>query len=368
MRTNQSVPFFRDADANPWASGNGIVNRAGNDVDVLDEPAGDPPANDPPANTPPPADPPATDPPAADPPATTPPADPPATVDPPKDWRETVTNDDLLSEATKKLDRKALLKAAGVDDETILAIDYKQANGGNWNEYLRVKNTDYKTLSPQQLIEMDLREKYAGLDNSKFAFVLNNELKKYNLNRETFTAESEEAILGEIMLDRDSESIRAKYIEKQNGLKAPEPAPDTTAQARELAQQQITANIRNSEAVKNLTTSKLIPFGAGEEAFNYEVKDEVGTLVDATIKAAHQGGRALGEGEITQMFRTLSFHINPDGVIKALVEHGKTLGVRSVRKDAANTSDNSSTTTTDIKTLTDAELLAQSGKVVNNSG
>ncbi len=363
MRTNNTVPFFYSPDDNPWGTGGAtIVNKDAEQDDVVDviEPEPTPAAPDP---EPTPAEPE----PAAQPAAQTEPpaAAAPVIPEPVKDWRETVSSDELLSEVTKKADRKALLKAAGIDEETIKAIEFREANGGNWNEYLRVKNTDYKALDAQQLIEMDLREKYPALDNKKFAIVLKNELRKYNLDRDEHDENSEEAVLGAIMLDKDSDSIRAKYIEKQDSLKAPEKQPDTTAQDREVFQREITDTIRNSDAVRNLQSSKLISFGTGEEAFNYEVKTEVSQLVDATITAAHQNGQKPSDAEISKMVKTLAYHINPEAVEKALIDHGKILGNKEVRREVANTQPNSETSTTNFENLSDAELLAKSGKVRN---
>lgn len=369
MKVNNSVPFYYSPDDNPWGSGGAlIVNKE--DTDVLDDPIDDAledvfkePAE-------------VTETAVIDPVETTEekqpdPVAPPAetvvapVIEAPKDWRETVSNDDLVTEIRKKLDRKALLTAAGIDEETIKAIEYKESNGGDWNEYLKIKNTDYAKLAPQQLIEMDLKERYAGIDNKRFQIVLKNELRKYNLDRDDFTEESEEAILGSIMLDKDSDQIRAKYLEKQNGLKAPEKQPDTTAQDREIFQQQITANIRNSEPVKNLLSTKLIPFGLGEEAFNYEVKSEVNRIIEATVTASVNNGNNPSEADIAKMFKTLAYHSDPEGVEKALIDHGRILGNRAVRKEVSNTQANESTTSTNFENLSDAELLARAGRVRN---
>ena len=366
MKTNRSVPFFYDADPNPWGGGGAtVINHDDNEVDVLDEPEDTTEQ----AETTNPVTEDTKEEPAKETTETKTEAkvDIPAIVntpEPAKDWRETVSNDDLIAETKKKFDRSALLKAAGIDEETIKAIEFKESNGGDWNEYLRIKNTDYTKLAPEQLIEMNLRERKAGVDNKKFQILLKNELKKYNLDREEFADDSEEAIIGEDALKEDADAIRAKYVEKQNSLKAPERVPDTTAQDRELAQTNITAHIRNSEAVKNLQTSKLIPYGAGEEAFNYEV-NEVDRLVDATITAAIQNGQTPTDAEINRMVKTLAYHVNPEAVEKALIDHGKVIGTRNVRKDASNSKPNTETTSTTVENLTDAELLARSGKVKN---
>lgn len=366
MKTNRSVPFFYDADPNPWGGGGAMVINHDNDTDtaVDDEPQEDTaeePTDEVAKETPAEVKPEVKADPIIEPVKSAEPI-----IEPVKDWRETVSHDDLLAEIKKKFDRTALLKAAGIDEDTIKAIDFKESNGGDWNEYLRVKNTDYTKLAPEQLIEMNLRERKSGVDNKKFQILLKNELKKYNLDREEFAEDSEEAIIGEDALKEDADAIRVKFVEKQNSLKAPEKAPDTTAQDREISQTKITDHIRNSEAVKNLHTNKLIPYGAGDEAFNYEVT-EVDRLVDATITAAIQNGQTPTDAEITKMVKTLAYHVNPEAVEKALIDHGKVIGTRNVRKDASNSQSNTETTSTVVENLTDAEILGRSGKVRNSN-
>lgn len=282
------------------------------------------------------------------------------------DWRTTVTNEDLIAEAVKKIPREQLLKAANIDEETLQAILFKEANNGDWGEYLRVKNTDYSKLSKEQLVEMDLREKYKALDQRKFAVVLKNHLSKYNLDREDFTEDSDEAVLGEVMLDTDSSEILAKLLDKQNSLKPPEKQPDTTAHDREVLQQEITGVIRNSEPIKSLSTTKILSFGEGDEAFNYEITHDVNTLVQAATTAAIQNGKAPTDAEISWMLKTLTFHMDANKVINALLNHGKTLGKKAIRKNVVNTHDNSSTAPGSKSNYTDdASLLAGTGRIVN---
>ena len=192
-------------------------------------------------------------------------------------------------------------------------------------------------------------------------------MEKYKLDREDYDEDSIEAIVGEDALEEDAAAIRARFIEKQSSFKAPEKQPDTTAQDREVFQQQVTETIRNSDTVKNLQTNKLLPFGVGEEAFNYEV-DEVSKLVDATITAAIQSGQNPTNADINKMVKTLAYHVNSDAIEKALINHGKILGNRDVRKEVSNTKANTATTPTNYENLSDADMLAMSGKVVNRGG
>jgi len=366
MKNNYTGRFFYNADANPWGDGaTEIVNKEETAAAATDDSAtGDQgteqqtenTGSDAPGET-------ATTATATETNTKTEAAAVPAVV---KDWRETVSNDDLFAHVKSKLDRATLLKAAGIEDDVIKAIEYKDATG-DWTDYLRIKSTDYAKLSPQQLIEIELRKEFSDLDKEDFEAVLNDELAQYKLDREDYPENSEEARLGRIKLTRRTEAIRARLTEEQNALKAPEKQADTTAQDREVHREKVAVTVRNSDVVKNLTNSKLISYGAGEEAFNYEVKENADSLIDAAITAAAQQETLPTEAEISKMVKTLAYHLNPEAVEKALIDHGKIVGNRDVRKEMANTQAGAGYTSGEFKNMSDAELLANSGTIRQKS-
>lgn len=291
-----------------------------------------------------------------------------------QDWRELVSPEDLMTEATKRVDRNAFLKAAGIpenlmslvgkiDEETIKFLEFKVA-GGDAHEYLRIKNTDYEKLSPSQLLEMEIKERYPKIDTKTFNIVLKKELSKYNLDREEFPDESDEATIGEFMLKEDTDKIRAKYIDKQNSLKAPEPKPDTTAQDRAIVQQQVTDIVRNSGTVKELQTSKNLTFGEGDEAFNFEVKN-VDQIVNAVMSAALQNGNNPTEADVKDMISTFAIHADKKAFIQSLISYGKTLGEKSVSKELRNVQPGTSTTNAQAGYKSTAEALAKEGRLVS---
>jgi hypothetical protein len=255
--------------------------------------------------------------------------------EPPKDWRETATIDDILEFAKSKADRTALLKAAGVDEETIKAIDYKESNGGNWDEYLKVKNTDYSKIDYEKLIEMDLRQRRPDVDGRKFDILLKNELKKYNLDRDDYEEDSEDAIIGLDALEQDAIQIRQKFIDKQNSLKAPEKLPDTTAKDLEVFRAKLTDDFRNSEPIKGLLSSKVITFGKGDESFNYE-PNNLDNLVSTAIASVVNQGAIPSDEEVSKTLKALAYYLDPEGVENALISQGKVLNGISIREKAVN--------------------------------
>lgn len=281
--------------------------------------------------------------------------------EPPKDWREVAKDDEVLSHVKAKFDRRALLTAAGVDEETIKAIEFKESNNGDWSEYLRVKNTDYKSIPAEKLIEMDLREKYKDLPEEKFNVVLRSNLKKYNLDREDYPEGSDEATIGEIELARDAEAIRTRFIEKQDSLKAPEKAPDTTAQDQAAKVEKITGLVRNSGAVRAITENKTVSFGEGEEAFNYEIPN-VQNVVDAAVSAILSTGNEPTEADIQDVVSSIAIMADKKGFIKAILDHGKILGERGTRKAAANAQPAGGGATPPDKGKTAAQALATEGQ------
>lgn len=357
----RSVPysfFLRDSD-NPWAGGGAtIVNKEFGSEPQTVEP--EPETTPEPEQTPEPTPEPSPEPtPGAEP-------KPEPTPEPVKDWRETANPDEVAEWLKSKADAQKLMKLAGIDDEDIKFIEFKKA-GGNADEWLRIKNTDYGKLDPLKLVEMDLRERYSKLDDRQFQILLKKELQQFSLDREEYPEDSEEAILGGILLNDKADAIRQKYIDKQNSLKAPEPQPDNTAQQREQAAQQLAAQFRNSGAVSSLQANKTISIGEGEEAFNYEIKD-VDTLVKAAEQVVLQNGNVPTDQEVNTILRTLAYYANPDAFQKALVDHGKILGERAVRKEAVNPAPGGQgSTPPPTPPMNDAELLRSTGTIRNKA-
>ena len=252
----------------------------------------------------------------------------------PKDWRETVTEEELLGHIKTKFDRKVLMSAAGLEQDEISALEFKKATG-DWTEYLRIKTTDFNAMPPEKLIEIELKEKYSDLGQDDFELILKTELRKYNLDRDEYPENSDEAKLGQIILNRDGAAIRNKLIEKQNGLKAPEKKPDDSAQDNTAFLGTITTAVRNSEVVKQIAQKKSVSFGAGEEAFNYEIKD-LDTLVSTAITSLSTQGKVPAEKDIADTVTALAVLSDLNGFYNSVIAHGKTVAERALRREAVN--------------------------------
>jgi len=368
MKTVQSVPYFYDAATGD--TGGGVLS-----YDQMQaEMASAIPA--PAADTPPPSSP--NEP--AQPNAAAPnePAAPaaPAAAEPAKPWYESASQEEILTHGLSKFDKPTLLKTLGVPDHLIASMDkidpeivkYAEfiAGGGNKNEYLRLTGTDFGNMSELQLLELDIKEKNPGIDPQTLQIVLKRELAKYNLDRDEAPEGSDDAKYGEFLLKQDSAAIRQKYLDKQAGLKAPAAAPDTKGQEREAMQQQITEAVRNSAAVKSLQATKMLTYGEGEDALQFEVKDFDG-IVSEVVSASMQSGKPLSDPEITQLAKTLTYHRNQQAIEKAMFAHVKAKAEAAFNKEVRNVVPGQQVINPENGQINGKTVLATEGKLVSHA-
>jgi len=367
MRTGQFVPYFYDPTP---GEGGGILSYEQVQA-MMAEPAPQPPSepeSPAPQNETPAAPVDSPNPPAAS--ETTPPPPPPVTS-----WKESVTDEELLGHVAEKFQKPALLKTLGVPEHLIGAFDkitpeiakYAEyvASGGNPTEYLRIVNTDYKAMSELQLIELDLRERHPDLDQNKFQILLKSELKKYNLDRDDYAENSDEAVVGEIALKKDADKVRERYLQKQSELKAPALQPDTRAQEQAEKVKQITDTVRNSVAVKELQANKKLLFGVGADAFPLEIQDFDG-IVNSIISASIEAGKPLADADAIRLAKTVTFHNNMDAIEKAWSAHMKAVVEAAIRKEDRNAAPPGTTPApTNPQNKSAGNLLATEGQIMS---
>jgi hypothetical protein len=93
--------------------------------------------------------------------------------------------------------------------------------------------------------------------------------------------------------------------------------------------------VRNSAAVKDLQTTKMLTYGEGEDALQFAVQDFDG-IVNEVISASMQSGKPLSDPEITQLAKTLTYHRNQQAIEKAWLAHVKANADAAFNKQVRN--------------------------------
>jgi hypothetical protein len=266
--------------------------------------------------------------PASQPPVETsqpaPKVEPPAPAPVEQDWKTVLSN----------VDKREVLKAAGLDDFDIDLIEYRKSTG-DLTPYLEAKTVNYKDMPADEIMRRDLQLKYPGISAKALDFKFNEEvIKKYNLDSTIYS--EDEVAIGKELLEFDANQKRQQFIENQAKFKAPERQPDNSAelarQQQEQERQAYNQSIQQHPVTQALLSNKRLVLDGGAEKFNYEVAD-ANEAVDMMLnpdKYSQYFATSDGQPNVEALLQVTAFVRNRQQFIKSLIDYGKSLGTKEI--------------------------------------
>lgn len=240
-----------------------------------------------------------------------------------------------IDEEIKKLDKKELLKKAGVSD-FIIEFEEHISNGGSGVDYLQAKAIDYTSVSDEDLIKSDLKKQYPNLSQQQIDIMFN---RSYGVNEDSSEEDREFALA---KLSADGYRIRQAKIDEQKRFKIQDPISvsnpeyEEWKQSRENAQKQYEESVNyfnNHSATKSLIESKkvVIDFGDGVKPFNFRLNNP-----ELITKAMTDDGTIMqkilstetGEPDVAKQQLVTLFAFNPKSFIQAIYDYGAAMGTR----------------------------------------
>jgi hypothetical protein len=249
-----------------------------------------------------------------------------------------------LDEEIKKIDRKELLKKAGVNDFAI-ELDEYLSKGGRASDYLGAKSIDYNDVSDEELIKSDYKKQYPNFTNDEINRLFQ---RKYGITELMTDDEQQDKLLE---LKADGYSRRQSKIQEQQSFKIPETPILQTDEAYEQWKQnkesqsklfeQVRSYYENHEATKSLYESKRVAVNLGENVppFNFNVdKPEVLTQMFTDDGSLFNKATSTQTGEPDVRKRQLIglFSFNPDKFVKDIFNYGQQIGKRSMVEEGQN--------------------------------
>jgi len=233
------------------------------------------------------------------------------------------------------------------DDFIKGVVEYYEKTG-DITPYLQAKLVDFNQMSDEEIMRRSLREQYPDVSDKAFDRLYKQQvIDKYKLDPDEYGEDDFE--LGQELLKSEAAKSRQKYVDWQNGFKAPEPSNESSqeqeqaeAEARE-ALQKFEQSVKSHELTKNILENKRIAIKVGEEEFAYEIP-EPESIVDMTVdndKFFSQFASSEGQIDFSKWYKTAAYSQNPELFEKALINYGKTLGRSEVTKEIKNPSSNS---------------------------
>jgi hypothetical protein len=233
------------------------------------------------------------------------------------------------------------------DDFIKGVVEYYEKTG-DLTPYLQAKLVDFNGMADEEVMRRSLREQYPDVSDKAFDRLFKQQVvDKYKIDADEWG--EEDAELGRELLKVEAAKARQKYIDWQNGFRAPEPVQSPVNQEQEQQSAEIEQALRQFEQIvksnpltNQIMNDKRIAIKIGDSEFNYELGDAQ-TLVDMTLdndKFFQQFAAGEGQLDYSKWYKTVAYSQNPEQFEKALINYGKTLGREEVTKEIKNPSTN----------------------------
>ena len=191
-------------------------------------------------------------------------------------------------------------------------------------------------MSDEELLRRELREQYSELSDGAFERLYKQQVvDKYKLDPDEWS--EEDAQLERELMKVEASKLRSKYVEWQNGFKAPEPEP--TDADKQMAEQmaRFEQEVKTNPLTKGLVENKKISLKTQDGEFNYEV--EPNALLDMTLdndRFFAQFANDKGELDYERWYKVAAYSNNPEQFERSLINFGKTLGRQEIAKEIKN--------------------------------
>lgn len=249
-----------------------------------------------------------------------------------------------IDEELKKIDRKELLKKAGVSQFAI-DMDEHLSMGGKAEDFLAAKAIDYTKVSDEDLVKNSLKKEYPDFSKEDIDELY---LAKYKDIDSEVEYEKKRA---EIQLRADAFKLRQAKIEQQQKFKIPEtPILQTDAAYEQWKEAQKTQSELNEqgkqwflqhEATKALNESKKVTISLGDDVppFNFNV-DRPDLITQTLTDDGSNWNKLLstktGEPDVAKRQLITLFAYNPQQFVKDIFKYGMQLGERKLVADGQN--------------------------------
>lgn len=227
------------------------------------------------------------------------------------------------------------LKAMGFDEQFIHLAKQYQADG-NINRYVQAASVDYSTMSPEQILRVDLQKQYPGATAEELDLLFDAEVKdKYKLDADLYPPDGKDAKAAAIKMKMDADKIRAQLVRENEAFKLPSRDLQAELQQQQQAAAQ-QAQARNETFLsqpysKSVIADKKIVFkglGPGIPDFNLELDDPqevAGILTDPKVVSKYLSD-GKGNTDPEAAFQVSAFMRDRIGFIQKWINYGKTLG------------------------------------------
>lgn len=193
------------------------------------------------------------------------------------------------------------------------------------DEFIQVKNTNYDSMSPEELIRIELKNNNPKANLKQLDLLHKQVLAQFNIT----DYDDESSADGRELYNLKAETIRDGLKSKQSEYTLPEyQAPQSAPPVDESAiKDQMIQMTQSNPHYKQFETNRIVTLGSGEETYNFEVPSTV-DVMKMTVEPeafASQFYDQNGQLDMQKWIKVLAYASNMEKVETALMGHGKTL-------------------------------------------
>jgi hypothetical protein len=207
---------------------------------------------------------------------------------------------------------------------------------GTIEPVVKAYSTDYDKLSPEDLLRLDLKERYPDLSNDRFEKLYRKQVvEKYNLDSDLYDEDDVE--LGRELATRDSESIRKRLKDKASEWFAPAIGQEHLVKQHQQEVENWQKLVNEHPSNRRILESKTVAIKVGDTEFNAAVDPAqlLEITSDYTGQKFFQKFAVTDEkGNVSIDFdkwnRVVAYLLNEEGVVKGLFDLGKSTEGRQI--------------------------------------
>ncbi len=220
-------------------------------------------------------------------------------------------------------------------DDFIKKVVEKYESDGTLEDFFKAHSTDWDKMDDIETLKTDFFEKEmaTGLDKKVVEKLWNNKLREYNVDPDSVDAEDLEVNLA--ILARDAKRVREEMKKKQQEYLQPK------AQSEQIDVNRVRKVVESLPETQKLKSDKKLVFDINGTPFNFAV-DNVDNIVESLVdeNVFRQVFISNNKVDADRYMKAMAFGANPDAMIKAFVDHGRTLGRQEIEKELKNPSQN----------------------------
>lgn len=206
-----------------------------------------------------------------------------------------------------------------------------KAGKDEFKKFVDVAFTDYDSLPDQTVLRAGFDKKHAQFTQEERDLLFEDHMQReYGL-----TGDENQDRIGLLRMKAAALDLRNALKEEQAGYRIPEVGGQPTPQPQTASKEylELTAQLAEHPALKQFETNRLVSFGSGEEAYNFEVSPDVpvskiitenmGLLFQPFIQKDATGKLNV---DVARIAKLAAYAHNMDKVEDMLLRHGAKMG------------------------------------------